>query len=79
VLRLPHGERSERGDTLGRPQRFLHQLAGSQSLFTRPQACASSAKMGVPQNELSLQRPVVAMTRGSVCVPPPPDIPSDTS
>jgi len=28
VLRLPHGERSERGDTLGRPQRLPAQLAG---------------------------------------------------
>src|SRR5712692_5465641 len=61
------------------PSASCTSLPGSQSLFTRPQSCACSAENGRAARMSSLARRS-PMTRGSVCVPPPPGmIPSDTS
>src|SRR5260221_1359842 len=53
VLRLPHRERSERGDVLSRPQRFLHQLAGlAELVHETPSVCFLRGKWAGRQNEL---------------------------
>src|SRR6266568_4099053 len=45
VLRLPHCERGERGDALGRPQRFLQQLAGlAELVHEAPSVCLLRGK-----------------------------------
>jgi len=50
LLRCRTARRSERGDALSRPQRFLHQLAGLAELFTRPKRVLPPRKMrGLPE------------------------------
>src|SRR6266571_8414806 len=53
VLRLPHGERSERSDALSRRQRLPYQLAGlAEPVHETPGVCFLRGKWAGRQNEL---------------------------